>query len=392
MSREFLTDQRTFRLMTLPLNLKITFTPKIESTVAKPTAVKRRVLKRKSVELHSVHDAPSKKKYNTTKIDNLALAADRYQVSDRAAAALASATLCDLGIINIAANETTKIIDKNKVRRAKDSIRFSLNKSISTYTIKGLFFDGRKDRTLRMEDGRKKYVTELHITLLAVPGYKYLGHTLPATGSAEDILRSVLNFFELKEIGLEELRMVGCDGTITNTGWLGGVMTLLEKHLQRPLQRMVCLLHFNELPLRHLIEELDGPTDGPESFSGELGVLLKHCTELPIVAFKSINCELPLINKKDLSTDQRYLHDMCSAISEGICTTNLSKRDPGKIVHSRWLTTANRYLRVYVSTKTPTKNLITIVTFILKVLHYGSKLKQNNLALMAPNMFTNKSN
>ena len=45
----------------------------------------------------------------------------------------------------------------------------------------------------------------------------------------------------------------------------------MEKHLERPVQWLVCLLHANELPLRHLIEKLDGGTTGPNVFSGPIG-------------------------------------------------------------------------------------------------------------------------
>lgn len=130
---------------------------------------------------------------------------------------------------------------------------------------------------------------------------------------------------------------------------------------------MICQLHANELPLRHLMQELDGGTEGPETFSGEIGKALKHCTKYPVVKFKARDCELPLITKKDLSTDQRYLYDMCNAISSGSCTDRLSKLQPGKMCHSRWLTTANRILRKYVSTRKPSKNLITLTDFVLKV-------------------------
>ncbi|KAB0805378.1 hypothetical protein PPYR_02348 [Photinus pyralis] len=58
---------------------------------------------------------------------------------------------------------------------------------------------------------------------------------------------------------------------------------------------------------------------------------------------------------------------MCGAISKGTVDEKLSKRSPGKMVHSRWLTTANRILRLYVSTDEPSENLVILVTFILKV-------------------------
>lgn len=69
----------------------------------------------------------------------------------------------------------------------------------------------------------------------------------------------------------------------------------------------------------------------------------------------------------DLSTDQQYLHDMCEAISGGVCSEELSKRDPGAISHARWLTTANLVLRLYVSTEQPSENLVSVVTYISRV-------------------------
>lgn len=69
----------------------------------------------------------------------------------------------------------------------------------------------------------------------------------------------------------------------------------------------------------------------------------------------------------DLSTDQQYLLDMCNAISNGFCPVELSNRSPGAISHARWLTTANRVLRVYVSETKPSVNLIKLVKYIVKV-------------------------
>ena len=50
----------------------------------------------------------------------------------------------------------------------------------------------------------------------------------------------------------------------------------------------------------------------------------------------------------DLSrpTDEQYLYDMCQAITRGASSEELSKRDPGSISDARWLTTANRLLRL----------------------------------------------
>jgi len=45
----------------------------------------------------------------------------------------------------------------------------------------------------------------------------------------------------------------------------------------------------------------------------------------------------------------------------------LSRRDPGALSHSRWLTAANRILRLYVATEKPSPNLKTLATYIMKV-------------------------
>ena len=51
--------------------------------------------------------------------------------------------------------------------------------------------------------------------------------------------------------------MLGCDGTNVNTGSKDGVIRLIELKLRRPLPLVICLVNANELPLRHLFEELD---------------------------------------------------------------------------------------------------------------------------------------
>lgn len=88
---------------------------------------------------------------------------------------------------------------------------------------------------------------------------------------------------------------------------------------------------------------------------------------MPAIKFKKIECELPQIDKKDLSKDQKYLYEISEAISTGFCDDNLLKRDPGPICHSRWLTTANRILRVYVGSPKPSAALKHLTEFILKV-------------------------
>ncbi|GBL88538.1 hypothetical protein AVEN_159120-1 [Araneus ventricosus] len=75
---------------------------------------------------------------------------------------------------------------------------------------------------------------------------------------------------------------------------------------------------------------------------------------------------LPL-DRNLLSKDQQYLLDISNAITLGHCPEDLSNRDPGPLFHSRWLTAANRVLRLYISSSDPSGNLAEIVGFILKL-------------------------
>ena len=61
------------------------------------------------------------------------------------------------------------------------------------------------------------------------------------------------------------------DGTNVNTGHSRGSIRYLEMFLGVPLQWDICLLHLNELPLRHIFMKIDGTTKGPDKFSGAIG-------------------------------------------------------------------------------------------------------------------------
>lgn len=102
----------------------------------------------------------------------------------------------------------------------------------------------------------------------------------------------------------------------------------------------------------------------------------------------------------DLSTDQAYLRDICKLISGDESYRAVINRAPGPICNSRWLTTANRILRLYIGTKKPTKNLRTLVEFITKVselyLNKMNKFSKTNfffkLQVYAPMWFHIKIN
>ncbi|CAG9834785.1 unnamed protein product [Diabrotica balteata] len=244
-------------------------------------------------------------------LKNFAKTCDRHGISDRSAAALASAVLTDIGIITSA--DSSNVIDKNKVRR----------ESSSKKRCKGLSSNdhGRTHNTLQE------------------PGCNYLRHVSPLSGTSENIKSSIIQFLIENSIALQEIEAIGCDGTVVNTGVKGGVIRLLEEHLQNRFSGLyVCYMQMNypfDIFFTIFFHHLDGDTSGPRGFSGPIGKQLLQCDQLPIVAFKPIKGNLPTIPEsilKELSTDQKYLYEMYHVVSSGQCTTSVYRsktRTPG---------------------------------------------------------------
>lgn len=107
-----------------------------------------------------------------------------------------------------------------------------------------------------------------------------------------------------------------------------GIIRHLELMLQTPVHWIICMLHMNELPLRKLFILLDGVQIGPDLYSGPIGELLLKCFELPVVKFKRIvSDDFPVLSDevlKDLSTDQKYLYEICHAVQSGCCPPSLT--------------------------------------------------------------------
>lgn len=287
---------------------------------------------------------------------------DRYGVSDRAGAAIASSVL---------QASTSEIIDKNKLRRKRKIARKLAVKEDNVLQIPALYFDGRKDKTLVIseKDGQlyRQRIVEEHVSLIMEPNSKFLGYIAPASGTSACIEKAIASFFLESEISMESLVAVGCDGTNVNVGKYRGIIRLLEKRLDKPLQWIICLLHMNELPFRHLFLYIDGDTSGPKTFSGKIGKDLEMCEKRPVIQFQRISTELPKFSLTDTSTDQTYLYRIVSAASTGIFPKDLENKSPGKMSHARWLTRANRILRLYVSTESPSENLVILATYVVKV-------------------------
>ena len=129
-------------------------------------------------------------------LSTVARECDRSGVSDSSAAKIASAVLNDIGMIT--ENETSNIIDRSKIRRERSKNRISLQQigKTETKTPQTIYFDGRKDKTMKMEKCDTKYykrtILEEHIVLIQEPESKYVGHVTPKSGTAENCAKSIL--------------------------------------------------------------------------------------------------------------------------------------------------------------------------------------------------------
>ncbi|GBN77897.1 hypothetical protein AVEN_200076-1 [Araneus ventricosus] len=114
-------------------------------------------------------------------------------------------------------------------------------------------------------------------------------------------------------------------------------------------------------------ETLDVPTNDPKSYSGNFGKALLTCETLPVTTFEIIDGELPTTDRRDLSKDQMHLLEISQALRLGNCSDELARRSTGTLSHSRWLTTTNRVLRLYVSSPDSSLKLKQIAEFFMKV-------------------------
>jgi len=168
------------------------------------------------------------------------------------------------------------------------------------------------------------------------------------------------------------LRVIGSDGTPIMTGEYNGAIRKLEEFLGRPLQWSICLLHCVELPLRQVFLATDGSSTGPDSFSGPIGKKLSgKVSEWGVAAFKPIkNTNFPSIPNTvlaELSTDQFYAYRLCWCIILGGVDKDMELLEVGPLYHARWMTLACRVLRLYVSEAKPSKSLVILANFCMKV-------------------------
>lgn len=152
---------------------------------------------------------------------------------------------------------------------------------------------------------------------------------------------------------MSAVEAIGCDRTVTNTGWKSGVVHNNEVKCRRPLQWFICYYILTSYLIGIcLITWMERQQD-----QHHLAVELEN-TSLDVR--NALSQILGRYNQK------KSLLDIVKTVNTGICNPELSAMDPGRISHSRWLTCANRVLRLYVYQTSPTIELQTLANYIVK--------------------------
>ena len=133
------------------------------------------------------------------KLTNTALISQRFGVSLQATAAIASSVLHDVGLVS--ESDTSLVIDKNKIARERYRTMQELkseSSDIDNDHLTGLYFDGRREKTLSTEKEDDKYyqrtILEEHYSLVKEPGSSCVGHVTPASGSSLAIAESIYDY------------------------------------------------------------------------------------------------------------------------------------------------------------------------------------------------------
>lgn len=217
-----------------------------------------------------------------------AMMCDRFGVSDRLASVLASALFADIQFKD--ERGETIIMDKRKVSREREKSRHDiLRTNHDGESLIAFSFDGRKNDSLTREKINEVYHTtmrkEPHLVVLREPHSSLIGYVnLEGKGETSKAKQAeLIAFFKSKNLSLENLIAVCSDGEVANTGTHGGVLRFIERYLDRPIHWFICLLHFNELPFRHLYNAIEkSATTGPTRSTGSLAQRIDICNTLQV--------------------------------------------------------------------------------------------------------------
>ena len=192
------------------------------------------------------------------------------------------------------------------------------------------------------------------------------------------------------------------DTTALNTGRSSGVNKRLQDHMKSTIghgiHELECMFHVNEVYLTHVITAVEGEKKGPGAMQGgallnKLKKIEKPCIEnlvpadqlqVPVSRMAALHLKAKLewfsrqksegVKDHNLRSDQLCMLVLACYIVAEVPDNlkNLLAYKQETICHSRWVTTANGYLRMLIFnignlTNAQRTNLVKIVSFLLSV-------------------------
>ena len=125
-------------------------------------------------------------------LKQLAMVCEKYEVSDRAGAATASATLKALKIVT--EEDRKYVVDRSKLRRGRQKHREEIREKEEElfHLVDSIYIHGRKDATMTLSEGNGKYyrqtIIEEHYVIVGEPSCFYLSYVTPEDGTGDKVV------------------------------------------------------------------------------------------------------------------------------------------------------------------------------------------------------------
>ncbi|KAG0719337.1 hypothetical protein GWK47_050703 [Chionoecetes opilio] len=247
-----------------------------------------------------------------------------------------------------------------------------------------------------------RLIREEHVSVTEEPSGTYLWHfvpedPVPPEKPAFKVAQALYDLLVTYD-STDSLIVLQGDSTRANMGWKGGTHAHLEKMLGRKLFWSICVLHTNELPLRHLITSINGPTSSDTGFTGPVCSLLFSVNEMQYNAeFRGVPggedlTEIPEYILVNMSTDQQVSYQRVQAVKRGVLPSELQEIKCGKVyfklyynikVHHRLEDGPKHILTQLRVMRSQPKKVQTAVTFYVRIGAWFAHSECVLLSLMA---------